>query len=371
MINQIRQIFTGKIAMKNILIVSTVGMGYEGISSVIYNYASTMNADGIRLHFVAYEDTDKKLISRFQKRGSVFCVHNRKCNTKAYINDLIHILAGKYDVVHIHGNSGTMAIEAVLAKLYHVKKIIVHCHNTSCNHKYLNMILKFPMRFCATNLVACSEASGKWLYGKRMFIVLNNAVDMGLFRYNKEKREYLRRKYGLGTSFVIGHSGRFHEQKNHDFLIDIFAAYLEKDSGARLLLTGGGALLEKVRSKVRHLGLEDSVMFTGELCNACEIYNAMDLFLLPSLWEGLPLVMIEAQANGLPLLVSDVITQEACCTERTFYFDLNRSAEEWADRIHEIRESAFDHSDNVDKYIKDRGFDIKDKAEALKNIYII
>lgn len=358
--------------MKNvkILIISTVGLSCGGIASVIYNYANAMNRDGLELHFVSYGAMNEKQKLEFQKIGFLYCVHDRKTRTKEYIKDLRWILSGKYDVIHIHGNSGTMAVEAVLAKVYSVKKIIVHCHNTSCDHKVLNVILKFPMKLCATDFLACSDSAGKWLYGNREFVVLNNAVDIDLFRYDKEKRTYFRRKYGLGNSFVIGHSGRFHEQKNHMFLIDIFIAYLEKDPSAKLLLVGGGPMLEMIRLKVRSLGVGNSVIFTGERNDVNEIYNAMDMFLLPSLWEGLPLVMIEAQANGLPLLVSDCITQKAKCTQRTFYFDLKKGAQKWADKIQEIKERAFEREENDSGAVRNKGFDIRYEANTLRKIYL-
>lgn len=355
---------------KKVLMINIVGLNYEGITSVIYNYVSTMDRNGLELNFLGYHDMDEKLKRKFQDIGTIHYVHHRKKSTEAYIKDLNRVLSGGYDVVHIHGNSGTMAIEAVLAKLHHVKKIIIHCHNTTCDHKYANEILKLPMKLCATDFMACSHAAGTWLYKKNAFLILNNAIHPESFRYDPDKRIFYRKKFGIDNEFVIGHSGRFHQQKNHDFLIDVFAEYQKRDRRAKLLLLSNGPKLEEIRSKVKRLALEDSVIFAGRRSDANEIYSAMDLFLLPSLWEGLPLVMLEAQANGLPLLVSDVITKEAKCTRRTFYFGLEKGAAAWADRILEIRKQDYNRGDVVTEDIRDHGFDINYEADKLRKIYL-
>lgn len=355
--------------MKKILIVSTTGLGYDGITSVIYNYVIHMNREGMELDFTAFEDTNEEQKRKFGQVGFVHILPDRKKNFPGYVRALSRILKKGYDVVHVHGNSGTMVAEAVCARMCGVFRIIVHGHNTTCSHMWVHKILRVPMMWMAAERLACSDKAGKWLYGNKRYTVLNNAVDLKQFQYNPQKRKSYREEFGVKDAFVIGHSGRFHRQKNHDFLIDIFAEYLGMEPQAKLLLVGDGEELQNIRRKVRRLGLEDHVVFAGRRSDAWEIYSAMDLFLLPSLWEGLPVVMVEAQANGLPVLVSDNITKEAECTDRVFWFDLKKSAAEWAEKIRDIRERAYDRAEELREEIRGKGFDIENEAGVLRKIY--
>lgn len=353
-----------------ILIINTLGLHYEGITSVIFNYINAMDRNNLNISFIAFDDIDESLKTRFQELGAIYFVHKRKKNIKQYVKDMDRVLSNGFDVVHIHGNSGTMAIESVLAKKHKAKKIVVHCHNTTCNHKILNEFLKIPMSLCISKRVACSDAAGKWLYGKNKFTTLNNAIDINRYRYDQQKRDTFREEFGIKDEFVIGHSGHFSEQKNHYFLVDVFNAYHKIDNRVKLLLLSDGPRLGDIKEKVRQLGLSEHVIFAGRRSDASDIYNAMDLFLLPSLWEGLPLVMLEAQANGLPLLVSDTITQDAKCTQRTFYYSLDYSAVAWAKKLAEIRKMQFDRSDDMTADIRDKGFDIEYEANVLRKIYL-
>lgn len=353
-----------------VLVINTLGLHYEGITSVIFNYISAMDKKGLDISFLAFDDTDEGLKVKFYELGAIHYVRKRKEDIIGYVQDLNKVLSEGFDVVHIHGNSGTMAIESILSKKHKVKKIITHCHNTTCNHKILNEFLKIPMDLCTSNRVACSNVAGKWLYGRNKFITLNNAIDINKYRYDQRKREIFRKEFDIKNEFVIGHSGHFSEQKNHFFLIDIFSSYHKIDGRAKLLLLSDGPRFETVKEKVQQLGLSECVIFAGRRSDASEIYNAIDLFVLPSLWEGLPLVMLEAQANGLSLLVSDTITQEAKCTQRTFYFSLDQGADAWAREIAEIREMQFERSDDMDVAIRDKGFDIEYEANVLRKIYL-
>lgn len=356
--------------MRKVLILNTVGMGYEGISSVILNYIEHMNRTELSFTIMTCPATPPELKTRIQKSAEIYCIPKKKKNPKGYLQGLLSVMRRGYDVIHIHGNSGMMLPEVLLARQVGIKKIIVHCHNTTCDHLILNKVMKHPMKLLATDLVACSKAAGRWLYGTSSFMVLNNAIDLAVFSFCEKKRTMFRKKFGIGNEFVIGHIGHFTWQKNHTFLIDIFAEYHKRDAAAKLLLLSDGPRWKEIQKKVRRLHLEDNVIFAGGRWDAAEIYSAMDMFLLPSLWEGLPFVMLEAQANGLPLLVSDVITQDAKCTERTVYFDLNRGAAAWAEQIQKIRALDDRRLEDVTDAIRNRGFDIRREADVLREIYL-
>lgn len=356
--------------MKKILIINTVGYNYDGITSVILNYLKEMNKEDLSFSFPAYTTIHPKLKEELEALGVLEVIPDRKKHVKAYIAQLNRILKDGYDAIHIHGNSGTMLIETVLAKLHGVKNIIIHAHSTSTNHPFVNAVLKYPMMMLADVKLACSDAAGKWLYEGQPYTVLNNAIDLKKYQFNPEIRAAHRAAMHIEDHFLIGHIGHFTVQKNHEFLIDTFAAYHSQESGAKLLLISDGPFFQQIQEKTRQLGLEEAVIFAGRRSDTAELYSSMDLLLLPSRWEGLPLTMIEAQANGLTMLVSDVITRDAKCTDPVFFKALTDGPESWAAEIQKIRTQSFARTNFPEKAIAEMGFDIRQEAEVLRNIYL-
>lgn len=357
--------------MKKILIINTVGFQYEGITSVILNYLRAMNREELQCTFLTYADTPQKLKEELNRLGRTLEVPNRKEDVRNYISCLYRILAEGYDGIHVHGNSGTMFIETALAKLRGVKKILVHTHSTSTNHPAVNAVLKYPMMWLADECLACSLVSGDWLYGKHPYRVLNNAIDLGKYRFNPEQREAYRKEFQVQPEeFLVGHIGHFTPQKNHFFLLEIFQVCYAQNSNAKLLLVGEGPDRAAVKEKVQEAGLEERVIFAGRREDAWALYSAMDLFLLPSRWEGLPLVALEAQANGVPVLMSTAVTMDAKCTEAVFCAPLTDTPEDWAQHIADIREMELPRTSANAGAIGECGFDISQEAEKLREIYL-
>ena len=221
-----------------------------------------------------------------------------------------------------------------------------------------------------THLFMCGEESGKWLYGeknKSRFIMLNNAIDAASYTYDLSKREELRRQLGLADELVIGHVGRFNPQKNHPFLLDIFAALLRKEPNAVLLLVGGGEDMLKIQAKAHALGIAEHVRFLGVRSDVADLMQAMDVFVFPSLYEGLGLVLIEAQAAGLPCVVSDTIPREAYLTDLVTAEKLSSSVEAWAEKI--LAKRAIPRIDRRAE-IAAHDFDITTEAVKLQEFYI-
>lgn len=356
--------------MKKILIINTVGFQYEGITSVILNYARGMDRRGLELTFPVYESTAPKLKEELKALGRTVTVPERKQQIKEYAGALYRLLGEGFDVLYVHGNSGTMLIETMLAKLRGVKKIIVHTHSTSTNHPLANALMKHPMMLLADECMACSNAAGTWLYGNRTYTVLNNAIDLEKYRFKQDCREHHRREFGIGTEYLIGHVGHFTVQKNHEFLLEVFSAYHAKEPTAKLLLISDGPFFEQMKEKAEQLELKNSVIFAGRRSDTAQLYSAMDILILPSRWEGLPLTMIEAQANGLPVLASDVITRDAKCTSSTFYKSLADGAESWAKAIQDIRNLNYERTKDIRQAIGEKGFDIRKEAALLRDIYL-
>ena len=228
----------------------------------------------------------------------------------------------EYKVLHTHVRSYASVYLPIAKK--HGVTTIAHSHSTS-NGKGIKATVKnlmqLPIRKQADYLFACSQEAGEWLYGKRAckqsnFRIIPNAIDFQKFAFDPEKRAEMRKRLNLQDQFVIGHVGRFVEPKNHDFLIDVFSEYHKSSPNSRLLLVGDGPLMSQIIQKCRTLNISDKVLFVGAQKNAADYYQAMDVFVFPSKWEGMPLTIVEAQVNGVPLLISDNVSKEAIASKQ-------------------------------------------------------
>ncbi len=221
-----------------------------------------------------------------------------------------------------------------------------------------------------THLFMCGAESGRWLYGKEnenRFIMLNNAVDASAYTYNPAKRTEMRLQLELTDELAVGHVGRFNQQKNHPFLLEIFAALLKKEPNAVLLLVGGGTDMQRIQAKAQTLGVAEKVRFLGVRSDVTDLMQAMDVFVFPSLYEGLGIALIEAQAAGLPCVVSDTIPHEAYLTDLVDSESLSAPAEKWAEKI--LAKQAIPRTDRRTE-IAAHGFDITTEAVKLQEFYI-
>lgn len=355
--------------MKKILLINTIGFGFEGISSVILNYITNMDSKGLKFSFLSFQTDKPEIREVLVKQGKVVMVPNRK-KVLSYGIALYHELSKSYDVVHINGNSGTMFLETCICSLKKVKKIIIHGHNSSCRHKILNKILKHAMLKQADVFLTCSKMAGNWLYNGRSYKVLNNAIDCERFQYNQEIRTKIRNQLGIYNEIVIGHIGNFIAQKNHKFLIEVFSYFHKICSNSKLLLGSDGPLEDEIKQWAKEKNIQDKLIFTGRIKNVELLYQAMDCFVFPSLYEGLGLVVIEAQAAGLPVFVSEGIPTEANCTPLFSQINLNKGAYYWAKKINQVLQKKNDRTVNYRELIRKKGFDISKESSELRNIYI-
>ena len=210
------------------------------------------------------------------------------------------------------------------------------------------------------------------MFGNKSFTVVNNGVDTDKFVFRADIRESVRKMYGLEGTKVIGHVGYFSEVKNHRWIIEVFRSLLEKDKDFRLLLIGDGALRGEIENQAREYGIFDRITFTGNINNVDEVLNAMDIVLMPSLFEGLPLTLIEQQANGLQCVCSDTITKEADKTRNLRFISLNKSAKEWASEIISFINIADRNKRSIEsiKKIKKAGYSIQEEADKLADLYM-
>lgn len=277
----------------------------------------------------------------------------------------------EYRIVHVHLDCMS-GIPLKYAKKSGVPVRIAHAHssNEAKSAKYpIKLLYKRCIPKYATHLYACGEDAGRWMFGGHDYAVLNNAIDTNAFAFNPAIREKYRDALGVDQStLLLGHVGRFHPIKNHVFLVDIFSELVKLHPDSKLLLVGQGDLEQMIRDKLEALGLSNRVIFAGVRSDVNALMQAMDVFAFPSLFEGLPLVAVEAQAAGLPCVVSDRVPRECEKTQGLVTFlPLEADAERWAEQI--LSTARIERRDTSDQ-IKASGFDIRENAAALQQFYL-
>ena len=285
------------------------------------------------------------------------------------------ILENDNKIKIVHSHNGALAYQSLLAaKSYGIPNRIAHAHATTIDVNLklpLKLLYKTQLKKVANNYWGCGIDSIKFYFGKKVidtnnYLVIRNAIEEERFLFDLEKRNQLRKQYSLDGKFVIGNVARFMKQKNHTFTLDLFKKIHDINKDSVLMLLGDGELLEEMKLKAKELGIENSVMFMGNVDNTNEMYQAMDLFLLPSLFEGLPVVGIEAQAAGLKCIMSDTITKEVEITNNVEFISLNASIGKWVESI--LNKKNYERKNMKDAIIN-AGYSISVEAKKLQKIY--
>lgn len=351
------------------------GMNFGGAENFLMNMYRNIDRTKVQFDFLVnrkgvFDDEIKELggnvyyIPALQKVGPIIYVHN----LKNFLNN------NNYSIVHSHLNQVTGLILET-AKKCGVKVRIAHCHSSS-NSSY-NFITRIYKNYLntkinknATIFFACSEIAAQWLFKEKAneAIIIKNAIDIDRFKFNEEKRKLIRKELKINENeIVVGHVGRFSTVKNHKFLIEIFNEFQKNNENTKLLLVGDGPLRNEIENQTAELNITDKVILVGNKKNVEDYYNAMDLFVFPSLYEGLPLTVIEAQINGLSCYLSDTISREVDITSSICFISLSSSIKKvW---IKYMNSFSKERLDNLNK-IKDKGYDIKEIVKLLENVYL-
>lgn len=355
-----------------ILLINTVPTEKNGITNVMFNYLRAMNTDEMVFDFVSLNQPDDYYVHEVERKGGQVFVIPRLEGVFKYWNSLRNLICkNNYDVVHIHGNSHTTILELTAANAAGCVVRMVHAHNTTCTHVVVHRLLTPVFNHLYTYGLACGEDAGRFMFGKKPFTVINNGVDTDKFAFRPEKRQMVRKQYGFEGCKVIGHVGYFSKAKNHQWIIEVFRSLLEADKDYRLLLIGDGELRGDIEEKAKYYGILNRITFTGIIENVDEVLNAMDIVLMPSLFEGLPLTLIEQQANGLQCVCSDAITTEADKTGNLRFISLDKSAEEWASEVDSFLqiEGRELRSRNAIEKIRESRYSIQEEADQLQSLY--
>ena len=279
-----------------------------------------------------------------------------------------------YHILHSHVRSYASLYLPVARK--NGVKTIIHSHSTSNGgglSAIIKSILQYPLRFQADYYFACSKYAGEWLYGKRIvsaknFMIIANAIDAEKYRFSVKTRQEIRDELKIpSNAFVVGNVGRFTQAKNHSFIIECFKVIHDSTPNSYLLLVGTGESKEKIEEQERFLNLQNNVILTGVRNDIPQLLFAMDVFLFPSLWEGLGIVAIEARASGLPVICSDAIPKETKVTDIIKYIPINTTMNNWKKAI--MMYQHYDRKDRIEE-IRKAGFDIKETSKWLERFYI-
>lgn len=351
-------------------IIGSLNMG--GAENFIVNLYRNIDRKAIQFDFLLYEQpSEKNFYEEVEGLGAqIYYAPSKKKGFRRNFEAIKKVVKqNKYQIVWKHTDNCFAGIDVIAAKLGGAERLILHSHNTRCNglQRLLHYICKPIVNSIVTNRFACGEQAGKWLYGKKEFITIANGIDIKRFCFCPETRMTYRQELQLEDKFVIGNIGRFVPEKNHSFMIEIFREISTRQDNVILLLAGEGEQLDNIYKKVARLGLEDKVFFLKTRKDIPEIMQAMDLLCMPSVFEGFPMVLIEAQAAGLPCVVSDVITREVDVTGNLRFVSLNEGVQVWGDVI--------EHLPNVDRVktaevVKKAGYDAKDVALEIQRMFI-
>lgn len=347
-----------------------------GVEAVVMNYYRHIDRAKVQFDFVidGYEKTllDEEIVNL---GGRVYKVERYSKNVLKQIYQIYRIVKdNKYEIVHSHMN--TLAVFSLFAAWLGGARVrIVHNHSMAAPGERMRTIMKYILRpfskLFANRYAACSQLAARWMFGnierEKAVAIFNNAIDLEQFSYREDVRKEYRKSLGIPEStYVVGHIGRFMYQKNHKFLVQIISELVKQDQDVRLLLIGDGPLRESIAIQACLAGLNEKVQFLGLRNDTASLYNVMDIFVLPSWYEGLPVVGVEAQANGLSCIVSDKVSDECSLTSSLSFLSLEKSAEEWANLI---LHSANGRNSHAERELTDAGFEIKIEAHKLQNFY--
>lgn len=349
-----------------------------GIERFLYSLYQSINHKLVQFDFIT-TTKEPAFAENLKGMGArIFTVTSYTQNPFQYYSDLKRIMQQEnYEIVHIHKNSVANILPMIIGDRLKIKTLIVHSHNTASTRGFffdlLHYINRNKLAHRATTLLACSEQAAVWLYGNTIVkskkaTIIHNGIDAEQFRFNETIRQSYRDHLNINGKFVVGHIGRFTNQKNHDFLLDIFKEVYSRNPQAVLLLIGSGELKQAVQDKVNRLGLNDAVRLLGVRHDVSQLMQMMDVFLFPSRYEGLGIVLIEAQAAGLKCVASDTIPSEAKITDHLKLINLNEPKEAWADEILKYR-NGYTREDTYGQIVS-AGYDCKDTARRLQELYL-
>lgn len=349
-------------------------MGRGGLETMIMNYYRHMDRSKVQFDFLVHREFRADYDDEIEQLGGkIYRISRLIPWSKAYRQVLRCFFEEhpEYKIVHVHQDC-LSSVALRVAEQQNIPVRIAHSHSSSQDKNWKYLVKLFYKRLIpkyATELFACGKAAGDWMFGGAPYRIVQNAVDVNAYLPNSNVRKAIREKLQIEENcFVVGHVGRFAEPKNHRFLIEVFFELKQRRSNSVLLLIGDGEGRTEIEKLVMQKRLEGSVIFTGVRIDVPDLMQAMDVFVLPSLYEGLPVTMVEAQSAGLPCIISDRVPAECVLVDSVKQISLSVSASEWADQL--LKMESFGKNAEPQR-ISAAGFDIVENAKWLEDYYLI
>ncbi|WP_416995950.1 glycosyltransferase [Alistipes putredinis] len=350
----------------------TFNLVNNGVTGVVMNYATKLVEAGNEVTILVggCVDVDKGKLA-MAKGIEIVELPSKKNDPVKYLTRLSFALKyGCYDIVHVHGNSGMILPDLLTVREFGSSVVVSHCHSTECDHPRLHKLLRPFVPLCCDARIACSQDAGKWLYKQKDYFVLPNAFETERFRFSVDSRcSFRERLHVADSTLLLGTIARLNPEKNHGFLVEVFESVHDILPDSKLLIVGDGPMAEEVSQIVAASPAREDIILYGNEPHAELIYPALDVFLLPSHHEGLPLVSLEAQISGLPCFFSEAVPEEARLCSDMHVVPLQAGVSGWVDSILNC-EVKSDAQRSVDSACCNAArFDIEESYALLENIY--
>ena len=351
-----------------------------GVESVVMNYYRHIDRNRVQFDFLCDSDSTDIPYDEIESMGGSIILIPPYQRVLEYHKELKKVLSSRdYKIVHSHINALSV-FPLKVAKEVGISVRIAHSHSTSNKLEWKKNILKntlkkFSKTF-ATHYFCCTEHAGRWLFGNKAFesgkvFILNNAIDVSKFKYRPYIRNLKRDELGVDNdTLIIGHIGRFVQQKNHHYVIDVFNEVHKKNKNSMLVLIGQGPLKKEIESRIKDLGLSKAVKFLGQINEVNQWYHAFDVFLFPSLYEGLGMVLIEAQCAGCYCLASTEVPIVVKATENIHFLSLDQAPLIWAEHVLKRKECRKGQEYKYELEVANQGYDIKTEVKKLQSFYL-
>ncbi len=350
------------------------GLGSGGTESLIINWYRNIDRSKVQFDFLVRSADNNYAEEILSLGGRIFYTPSFPRHLIGNYKETKKILERRqWAAIHVHGNAAMYMLPLKLAKKFGYACRIMHSHNVRPQNPVFSLLHFYNRKKIsryATHLLACSDAAGKWMYQDNGFQIIHNAVETDSFIFEDAARATIRDELGISNKLVLGHVGRFSYQKNHSFLLDIFGELKKQHPDSVLMLVGDGELREAVEEKAQAMGIYDSVFFMGRRNDVGKLMSAMDIFVLPSLYEGLGNVLVEAQINGLDCLVSqEAYNREVQISPNLAALSLKDGAGPWAEKV--LSMGSPPENRQIDQAIlQSSGYNICDVAATLQEIYL-
>lgn len=371
---------------KKVKVLQVVPLGTGGVTSLVLNIAESIDKNKVTFDYLTFYDrkefAEDRALACGGKKYVVPIDHYKNPIMRAlfkFFYAIKVIRSCNPDIIHLNTSQPYEVLVGISAKLAGTKKVFFHSHNSATEkesgiRRIVNACCKKIIPLISDCNLACSFLAAKYMYTKKVikdkkYILVKNGIQTDRYKFNDRIRKEYRSKLGLEDKIVIGHIGRFTKQKNHKFMVDIFEQIHKKNPNTVLLLIGVGELFDEIKCYVKNKNLDESIIFFGATTEVPQLLQAMDCFLFPSLYEGLPVAGVEVQAAGLPIVMSDTITREVDIAELATYVSLEESADKWADIVLEECKRKIDRKSKA-SIVKKAGFDIKETTDMLTTLYI-